>query len=139
MAAGARSSTSSNCVYGWYRDAIPGNGVIMRKLIALFLLTAATALAYDVDVTASWDPPTTGSPAVSYVLEISEDGGPYVPYATTTETQVTVTLQAWRTYVARVAAIDAQDRQGPYSDESSPYTPDLGPPGAPQNFEIVPQ
>lgn len=111
----------------------------MRKLIVFLLLMATTAFAYDVEVTASWGPPMTGSPAVSYVLQISEDGGPFVTYATTNQTSVALTLEAWHTYVARVAAVDEQTRQGPYSEDSAPYTPDLGPPGAPQNLQIIPQ
>jgi hypothetical protein len=113
----------------------------MRTLLATIVLLVAlatSAAAYDVDVTCSWTAPTEGSPVVTYVLEVSENGGPFVQYATTQapQTSVSLTLESWNTYVARVAGIDAQGRQGPWSDPSDPYTPDNGPPGAPQNITI---
>lgn len=113
----------------------------MRTLLATIVLLVAfvtAAAAYQVDVTCSWTPPTEGSPVVTYVLEISENGGPFVQVATTEapQTSVTLTLESWTTYVARVAAIDAQDRQGPWSEPSDPYTPDYGPPGQPGSIQI---
>ena len=57
------------------------------------------------------------------------DAGAFVNYVTTTVPNALVTLESGHTYVIRVAAIDAQGRQGVWSADSDPYTPDLGAPG----------
>ncbi len=84
-----------------------------------------------VEVTASWNAPTEGTPVEHYVFQLSTDGGPFVTVGSVTTTSYTLQLDVDHTYVARVAGVDAQDRQGPWSEASDPYTPDVGPPGAP--------
>lgn len=106
---------------------------ILGALIALGLCGAqqAGAQTTTVQVTASWNAPTEGSPVQHYVLQIATDGGPYATVATVAGTSYTLELEIDRTYTARVAGVDSQDRQGPWSLESDPYTPDVGPPGQP--------
>ena len=105
---------------------------IIAALGLLFCLPASAQTS--VQVTASWDPPTTGSPVVHYVLQLSVDGGQtYGTVATVEDTSVQLELEIGQTYIARVAGVDSQDRQGPWSLPSDPYTPDIvpGPPGQP--------
>lgn len=108
----------------------------MRKfisgLVAVSVLMVSVAMAQTmVSAKASWNAPTEGSPVVTYVFQLSEEGGAFVTYATTDTTFINVDLELHKTYVARVAGVDALDRQGPWSMPSDPYTPDLGVPGAP--------
>jgi hypothetical protein len=105
----------------------------MKRLILMMMLMLTVTFAYaqDVEVSASWIAPTEGSPVVNYVLELSEDGGPYVVYGSTEQTTMILLLKNFVTYTARVSGIDAQDRQGPWSNPSEPYTVDIGPPGQP--------
>lgn len=114
---------------------------MMRKIILTLLLSMVLitlAAAQTVDATASWTAPTEGSPVDHYVLQLSENGGPFYTVSDTiTTTSFDVQLENLTTYVARVAGVDAQDRQGPWSEPSEPYTPDLGPPGAPTQPIIV--
>ena len=107
-------------------------------IFAFVLMFASVSYGQTVDVIASWTAPTTGSPVATYILQLSVDGGPFIDYATTTETSVTVTLDNLRTYVARVAAIDSLGRQGPWSAESDPYLADLGLPGQPGKPLLTP-
>lgn len=100
-------------------------------ILALFIMIASVSFAQTVDVMASWTAPTTGSPAVSYVLQLSVDGGPFVTYGTTETTSLSLTLDNLKTYIARVAGVDALGRQGPWSEDSDPYLADLGLPGQP--------
>lgn len=82
-------------------------------------------------VTASWDPPTEGSPVVFYVLEIYEAGALFLSeqvYETSYLIPAGV-FQANVPYTARVRGVDAQGRTGPWSLWSDEYVFDPGPPG----------
>jgi hypothetical protein len=101
-------------------------------LATIGLLGALPAAAQTtVEVTASWTPPSEGSPVHHYILQLSTDGGPFVTVGSVTGTSYVLDLEVGQTYVARVAGVDDQDRQGPFSEDSDPYTPDVGPPGQP--------
>lgn len=102
----------------------------MKRLIlviAIIVIFAGKAAA--VDITWTWTPPTYGSPAVSYVFQVSVDGAPFQTVATPATNQVTVAMETG-TSIARVAGVDMFGRQGPWSLESEAFT-DNGPPGAP--------
>lgn len=105
--------------------------ILLGAVMALSLLAALPAAAQTVNVTASWTAPTEGSPVHHYVLQLSTDGGPFVTVGSVTGLSYALELNVGSTYVARVAGVDAQDRQGPWSEESDPYSPDIGPPGQP--------
>jgi len=88
-------------------------------------------------VRASWTAPCVGSeppcgsPAVSYVLQIRYEGDTdWTSYATSDTTYVDVQIDLFVPVQARVAGVDAQDRQGPYSEPSEWYVADFGPPAA---------
>ncbi len=100
-------------------------------LAVLLVGTLPAQAQTTVQVTATWTAPSTGSPVHHYVVQLSTNGGAYQAAGTTTTTSVTLTLTVGSTYTVRVAGVDAQSRQGPYSLPSDPYTPDLGPPGQP--------
>ena len=114
----------------------------MRKLAlivcGLLLMASAATAQVTSQVNASWTAPTEGSPVHHYVLQLSTDGGPFVTVLSEViGTSVNLDLEINRTYVARVAGVDDQARQGPYSPDSDPYILDLGPPGAPGKPLIV--
>ena len=112
----------------------------MRKLITgLFLaMIVLAANAQTVETRATWVAPTSGSPVDRYILQLSEDGGPFYTVADTiTTTSIVLDLENLVTYVARVAGVDALDRQGPWSVDSDPYTADLGIPGQPSQPIIM--
>jgi hypothetical protein len=100
----------------------------------ILVLLAATPAAWaqtSVDITYTWTPPTTGSAVHHYVVEVSVAGSPYYQVDTVTSNTYTFTAPIGETHQVRVAGVDAQDRQGPYSQPSDPYIPDVGPPGQP--------
>jgi hypothetical protein len=110
----------------------------MKFLIALALaaLIAVPALGQTTTMptTYTWTAPTTGSAVTHYVVQGSTDGG--VTWSMVTQTpnatpQITLALAVGVTWVVRVAGVDAQARQGVFSQHSDPYTPDAGAPGAP--------
>lgn len=115
----------------------------MRKLLLILLAVVIVAIPIIVisasqtrtmTVTYTWTPPLTGNPVDHYVVELSVDGGAFLSYTPTEP----VTLEAvameygfGHTYQIRVAGVDAQGRQGPFSEPSDPYLPDAGAPGQP--------
>jgi len=109
----------------------------MKKLLVALgmvalLATSAFAQSDPPILKAEWTPPTEGSPVVNYHLQISVNGGEFVTLADNISGTNYSFTGAWlQTYVGRVAGIDEWDRQGPWSLESVPYTPDRGWPGAP--------
>lgn len=107
---------------------------IPKAAVALALLLIAlggTALAQE-EVTYTWTAPTSGSPVHHYVVQHSVNGQPYVTIDDDLAgTSLAITLSYEDEHVVRVAAVDSQGRQGPYSVPSDPYTPTLGAPGQP--------
>ena len=107
----------------------------MKRLLMVLvgaLLLGALAWAASPDVTATWGPPQTGSPAVAYQLHVFEEGT--LVFATIIPDTFCVvpgaTFKPHLHYTAQVAGIDQKDRQGPWSEPSDPYVHDPGPPGA---------
>lgn len=104
----------------------------MMIILMLVLCSAGMALAQTGnDVNFMWGAPTTGSPVDYYVFESSVNGGAFAYVATVTDTTYTFFAEALNVYIVRVVAVDAQDRHGPYSENSEPLILDFGPPGPP--------
>jgi hypothetical protein len=74
-----------------------------------------------------WQTPTTGAPAVRYLLRIRDlDGSLYETYSVeavsgSEQSFVFTKVQFAHQYQARVAGIDARGRQGPWSNWSAIY------------------
>ncbi len=82
----------------------------------------------------AWDPPATGAPVATYIVQVLEMGGANrdtTIYSDITETFKDAWVRFGMTYKARVAGVDAQKRQGLWSY----WTPIFGPewnPGDPE-------
>lgn len=112
----------------------------MRAFLLILFLTVAAAAAGQ-SVTVSWTAPTSGSPVAEYLVQILQ--GDTVVAEKTTSGAVTTTNMAadpWRVpllpYVARVRGIDAQGRDGEWSEPSPQYVFDPGPPSAPTDVTL---
>ena len=76
-----------------------------------------------------WDPPTPGSTPQHYVVQVRVDGDAIQTQVTSNDTPaVTFEVFFGRDYEVRVAGVDAQGRQGPYSDWSARITAELAVP-----------
>ena len=104
---------------------------LVAALILIVVFVAGAAFAQE-SVTYTWTAPTTGSTVDHYVIQHSADGGTWttVDSNVTTNTYV-LTAEYDVEHTVRVAGVDAQGRQGPWSVSSEPYTPTLGAPGQP--------
>jgi len=78
-----------------------------------------------VDARALWDAPTYGTVPVKYIVQHSIDNGAWYDYALTdgNTTTVGIAITFFNGHRVRVAGIDAQDRQGPFSLPSNIYVP----------------
>ena len=82
---------------------------------------------------ALWSPPTTGSPVVYYVLQVWETDGDLIWSVTVADTTVVVEdgfIEPMIRYMARVAGVDAHERQGPWSEWGNDY---IYAPGIPES------
>ncbi len=108
------------------------NRIRIPLLTALSILALAATAAAQEEVTYTWSAPTTGSPVDHYVVQHSEDGGNWVTVDNNAHSNEYVLTAAYDTeHSIRVAGVDGQGRQGPWSVASEPYTPTLGAPGQP--------
>ena len=105
------------------------NVTVLAFLVAA--LGAAPAVAQTMDVAYQWNAPTTGSAVVNYIVQQSIDGGAWTQVGTAPSTNYTLAATIGVSHRVRVAGVDAQSRQGPFSLPSDPYTPDPGAPGQP--------
>ena len=99
--------------------------------ITILATVAAPAQAQTVDLSFQWTAPTSGSAVAHYVVQHQTDGGAWTDVGQVTLNQYTLTATVGVAHAIRVAAVDAQDRQGVWSEPSDPYTPDPGAPGQP--------
>jgi hypothetical protein len=77
-----------------------------------------TEAVVSMTVTCSWTPPTKGPPVHHYILEVEDTAGvKFYFYTTTSKSKIKFTIDRSRVR-ARVAGIDADDHQGPYSEWS---------------------
>ena len=106
------------------------NSIFLVAILGL-VLVALSGKAQDeaprqVTATCSWGAPTYGTPVDHYVLQLVKLGG--AAFDTTTFDSIQaesfdLDLELGFTYKARVAGVDAQGRQGPWSL----WTPVYGP------------
>ncbi len=104
--------------------------VVLVALGVVLAAAAATAQTTE-NVNYSWTAPTTGSPVVTYVVQHSVDGGPFTTIASVSSNAYTLAASVGHAHRIRVAGVDAQSRQGVWSEASDPYTPPIPDPGAP--------
>ena len=108
----------------------------MKLLKTLLITTIALAAFSGVamaqeDVSFTWSAPTTGSTVAHYVVQHQVDGGVWVNIDTTTLESYTLSAEYDVAHSIRVAGVDSESRQGPWSVASTAYTPTLGAPGQP--------
>lgn len=110
----------------------------MRRLLVAVLVTAmmmpmvVSSQTTVVNVTWTWTAPTTGSAVHHYVVQVSSNATTWSTVATQPTTgSITLPCAVGTNVQIRVAAVDAQSRQGVYSEVSDPFVPDAGVPGAP--------
>lgn len=71
-----------------------------------------------------WTAPTTGTPVVHYLGQLLSSDGDTVLYPGTWMTTMWVPMRYGETYQLRVAGVDSNRVQGPWSIWSEPYTPE---------------
>lgn len=104
----------------------------LKLLVAILILGVMTiaGAAAGKDVRATWTPPTEGSPAVGYELEVYTNGDMAFSVQIPDTTYLLTGIEMFTVYTARVRAFDAQDRFGPWTPMSAPYIWDDGAPGS---------
>ena len=100
-------------------------------LMAVMLPVTSTLAQTEIEVNYTWTAPTSGSPVDHYVVQHSIDGGQWYEIGTTNDNTFTLSAEVGLSHQIRVAGVDAEDRQGPFSVASDPYLPDSGEPGQP--------
>ena len=105
--------------------------ILTVGLLCLTLGEGAALAQTEVSVNYTWTAPTTGSPVDHYVIQHSLNSGAWTQIATSSGNTYTLIASIGDSHQIRVAGVDDQARQGPFSMASDPYTPELGPPGQP--------
>jgi hypothetical protein len=109
---------------------------VKRKALFVLSLILLASLAIgqttSLNVTYTWSAPTTGSVVHHYVVQTSSNGTTWTTItAQPTSPSATVAAPVGVQLLVRVAGVDAQGRQGVFSDPSDPFVADAGQPGAP--------
>lgn len=104
--------------------------VVVAAFAALIVPTLALAQT-DMTVSYQWSAPTTGSTVDHYVVQHQVNTGSWTTVGETDATSYTLALSVGDSHQIRVAAVDAEGRQGIWSVASDPHTPDPGAPGQP--------
>lgn len=111
----------------------------MTLVVALLVGAMAIGQTTTINLTYNWSIPTTGSAVHHYVVQASSNGTTWSTLSTQpTTNSVTVAAPVGVQIQIRVAGVDAQGRQGPWSEAADPFVPDAGAPGAPGKPNRVP-
>lgn len=108
----------------------------MKRLLAITisaLLMASLVIGQTtiINATYSWTAPTTGSAVHHYAVQSSNNGTTWTTLTVQpTSTSVTLACPVGVPIYIRVAGVDAQNRQGVWSESSDQFIPDAGAPGA---------
>lgn len=106
--------------------------ILMAAVAVLLIATLAIGQTTTINITYTTTAPTTGSVVHHYVWQTSTNG---TTWSTRPEqpTGLSLTIPApvGVQIIVRVAGVDAQGRQGAWSDPADPFVPDAGVPGAP--------
>ena len=76
-----------------------------------------------------WAAPTSGSPVQHYVAEVLVNEKDTVYFESIPDESTLLEVTFGNKYRMRVAGVDAAGVQGPWSEWSDPYAPELPPPG----------
>lgn len=105
--------------------------MIIVAAVAAMVMPGAAAAQDVMSTSFQWTAPTTGSAVDHYVVQHLVGNGDWTTVGTTDTNSYTLDLTVGVIHTLRVAAVDAESRQGPWSLPSDPYTPDPGAPGQP--------
>ena len=106
-----------------------GKSTLILTLV-LVALSAGAAQAQEA-VNFQWTAPTTGAAVDHYVIEHSVNSSAWNQIGTSSTNTFTLTATVGDSHRIRVAAVDADSRQGLFSESSAAYVPQLDPPGQP--------
>ncbi len=81
------------------------------------------------DVKFSWTAPSTGTAVHHYVAQVLVNERDTLFFNPVTTESIMLPVVYGNKYRIRVAGVDAADTQGPLSNWSLPYSPELAPPG----------
>ena len=112
------------------RNFLEKTTLILVILVAALAVNQAQAQTSQ-PVNFQWTAPTTGAPVAHYVVEHSVNGGDWTAIGTSDTNTYTLTASVGDSHQIRVAGVDADSRQGVYSDASASYVPLMDPPGQP--------
>lgn len=105
--------------------------ILVTSVAVLLMTTLVFGQTTTMNITYTTTAPATGSPVHHYVWQTSATGTTWTTLATQpTGLSITVAAPVGINILMRVAGVDAQGRQGPWSEVSDPFVPDAGPPGA---------
>ena len=107
------------------------NSSVVLTIMATLLIAAAAPAQTTTDVQYQWTAPVTGTPLEHYVVQHSVNGETWMNLGNVSNNQYTLEATFGDEHRLRVAGVDDQGRQGPWSNPSDPYTPDAGAPGQP--------
>lgn len=117
------------------RKTLSPNKLLLAGILsAVFFLAMAAfpALGELEDVITAeytWTAPESGTPVDHYVAEILVNDVDITPLDNLPSEYASFAVVYGNNYRIRVAGVDADGNQGPYSEWSDPYTPEVGPPG----------
>lgn len=106
--------------------------IIMTITSVVLLTTMVFAQTTSMNITYHFTAPTTGSLVDYYIVQSSESGTTWTTLSIRpTTNSFSINVPVGINVQVRVAGVDAQGRQGPWSVASDPFVPDAGAPGAP--------
>lgn len=123
-------------------ETAKAKGPNKSRLLGIVVLATVVAIAGAVLVQANteqnrmaapsvrytWSAPATGSPVVSYKAEVMVNDRDLLVFEGLQDESVSIQVDYGNKYLVRVAGLDAQNKQGPWSIWSLAYAPELDPP-----------
>ena len=113
--------------------------IVTSLLVLMVMVVAAGAISEKIqdqeivnegpELKIDWTAPTTGTPVEYYVAELLVNRTDTLFFDHIPHETLRFSSQIGNDYKVRVAAVDAEGIQGPWSIWSAPYMTEMGPPG----------
>lgn len=105
--------------------------ILTIGLMGLAFSQGAAFAQTEIPVNYTWTAPTTGTPVAHYIVQHSVNAGEWTQIDTAGSNTYTLVASIGDSHQIRVAGVDSEARQGPYSVASDAFIPNLISPGEP--------
>lgn len=112
-----------NCILENQNSNSPHAVFVVIAICCVGLFAQSVLAQTETTASISWTEPALGTQAVQYIVQVSTNAGPWETAMTVKEPRADLTLDYNMSYRVRIAGVDTDGVQGPFSVPSEAFNP----------------